>query len=188
VPRPPRLQAPGAAYHATAKGCADRSIYLDDADRAAFESILAGVIQRHAWSCEALCLMTTHYHLMVTTPQGDLAAGMQRLNGLYARTFNRRHGFEGHLFHRRYHAELIQTGAHQLEVCRYIALNPVRAGLCEHPAEWPWGSYAETIGERSSRPFLATWSLLRLFGDDVCLARSRLQVFVEDGLSMKAVA
>lgn len=170
-------------YHVTTKGCAKRDIFLDDADRVAFETILAEVIRRYAWSCEAFCLLPTHFHLMVTTPGADLAAGMQRLNGLYASTFNYRHNSEGHLFFRRYGSRFIQTESHQLEVYRYIALNPVRAGLCEHPADWLWSSYAEAIGARSPRTFVDSASLLSMFGTNLQLARSRFQVFVEDGMA-----
>ena len=179
MPRAPRIQVPGGIYHVTAKGCAERSIYRGDADRASFEAILSQVIEKHVWSCSSFCLMSTHYDLLVTTPFGDLAAGMQRLNGLYAQTFNKRHGASGHLFHGRYHAEFIQTDSHLLEVTRYIALNPVRAGLCRRPGDWPWSTFAETIGARSPRPFVASEVLLRLFAEDSDLARSRFQAFVE---------
>lgn len=180
MPRALRIQVPGGIYHLNAKGCAERSIYLDDTDRASFEEILAQVIRKHEWSCSSFCLMSTHYHLLVATPLGDLAAGMQRLNGQYAQTFNRRHGALGHVFQGRYHSEFIQSDSHLLETTRYVALNPVRAGLCRRPEDWPWSSFAEAIGVRPPRPFIASDVLLNLFGDDPDLARSRFQAFVED--------
>lgn len=175
-----RIQVSGGTYHVTTKGCAERLIYFDDIDRRCFEAILASVIEQHEWSCSSFCLMGTHYHLLVATPLGDLAAGMQRLNGQYAQTFNRRHGTTGHVFKARYHSEFMQTDSHLLEVTRYVALNPVRAGLCRRPEDWPWSTFAETIGLRPPRPFIAIDALLELFADDPNLARSRFQVFVED--------
>jgi len=166
----------------TSRGCAKRDIYLNDFDRLAFESILANVAQRLEWSCESFTLMTTHYHLQLQTAHANLAVGMQRLNSRYAAYFNHRHGSEGHLFFRRYHSEVIETEAHQLEVCRYIALNPVRAGMCHRPADWPWSTYGETIGRRFPRPFVASTALLRIFGKDVSLARARYQAFVEQAI------
>jgi putative transposase len=130
----------------SSKSSAKRPIFLDRNDRELFMSILATVVRRHAWSCTAYCLMTTHYHLLVKTPEPDLAAGMQRLNGCYATSFNHRHGTSGHVLGGRYHAELIETDGHLLETCRYIALNPVRAGLCDEPESWRWGSYRGAIG------------------------------------------
>lgn len=178
--RAPRIQVPGGIYHVTTKGCAERFIYLDDTDRRCFETIFAGVLERHGWSCSSFCLMGTHYHFLVTTPLADLASGMQRLNGQYAQTFNQRHGGVGHVFQGRYGSEFIQSDSHLLEVTRYIALNPVKAGLCRRPTEWPWSSYGETLGVRSPRPFVDTNSLLSLFAEDPDLARSRFQAFVED--------
>jgi putative transposase len=180
MPRQPRIQVPGGIYHVDTKGCAERFIFVDDVDRTSFEEILALVVRKHEWSCSSFCLMGTHYHLLVTTPHGDLAEGMHRLNGLYAQTFNRRHGAAGHVFMSRYHAEFIQTDSHLLETTRYVALNPVRAGLCERPEDWPWSSFAETIGMRPARPYIASDVLLELFADDPELARARFHAFVMD--------
>jgi putative transposase len=178
--RPLRIQLPNGIYHVNTKSCAWHALYLDDVDRVSFENILAVVIRRQGWSCSSFCLMSSHYHLLVETPLGDLAAGMQRLNGLYAQTFNRRHRAAGHVFRARYHSEFIQSESHLLETTRYIALNPVRAGLCRRPEDWPWSSYAETIGRRPPRDFVASDALLDLFAADTDLARARFQTFVED--------
>jgi putative transposase len=181
--RGPRIQVPSGTYHVTANACASRALFADHVDKSSFEALLTAVVERFDWSCLSYCLMTTHYHIMVTTPHADLAAGIQRLNGLYAQTYNRRHGGAGHVFHRRYHSEFIQTDAHLLATCRYIALNPVEAGLCARPADWPWSSYPETIGLKTPRPFLAVRAVLELFSDDPQLAISRLQTFTEEGLA-----
>jgi putative transposase len=85
--------------------------------------------------------MTNHFHLLVRTPQPNLSRGMQRLNSEYAAYFNDRFGLVGHLFQQRFGSRLIETEEYFDETQRYIAFNPVRAGLCEHPAEWPWSSF-----------------------------------------------
>jgi putative transposase len=90
--------------------------------------------------------MSTHYHLLVETPKGNISSGMHRLNGPYARWFNSRHGFEGHLFHNRFYSVAVESDVHLLEVFRYITLNPVRAGICNHAAHWPWSSYGAFAG------------------------------------------
>src|SRR5436309_1317007 len=101
MPRPPRIQVPNGVYHVTIKGCAGRAIFWDDSDRRSFEAILSVTLAQHEWSCLSMCLMTTHYHLLVRTPRADLAAGMQRLNGSYGSSFNKRHGTKGHVFQAR---------------------------------------------------------------------------------------
>ncbi len=175
-----RIQLAGAAYHVTARGVARQPIFRNDADRLAFVLTLDEVVRRLDWACHAYCLMTTHYHLLVRSPQGDLAAGMQRLNGHYAQGFNRRHGFRGHVFESRYHSVLIERDAHLLELSRYFALNPVRARLCARPVDWRWGSYRAALGVDDPPRFLAVGWLLSHFGTDRDRARDRLRAFVED--------
>jgi putative transposase len=182
VPREPRIQVESGMYHINAVACADRDLFVDAADKSSFEALVAETVTRFGWSCLSICLMDTHYHLLIVTPQADLAAGMQRLNGHYGQTYNRRHRYSGHVFKKRYHSVLIQTDSHMFEVCRYIALNPVRAGIVSSPADWPWSSYAETLGLRSPRPFVASDELLRVFAADSQLARARYQAFTEEGL------
>jgi len=85
--------------------------------------------------------MTNHFHLILQTPTESLASGMHRLNGHYARRFNARHSFQGHLFERRYDARVIDSESQFEDTVRYVALNPVKAGLCESPADWPWCNF-----------------------------------------------
>lgn len=187
MPRPPRLQIPQGTYHVTARRCASGPLFVDVHDRATFAAILNTVLRRYDWTCSSFCLMTTHYHLLVTTPNPNLASGMQRLNSLYARSFNRRQAVDGHVFKGRYHAELIQGEGHLLEVCRYIALNPVRAGLCVDPADWRWSSYRASVGLEKAPAFLTTSWLLGLFGKDPTVARARFRTFVAESASLQGL-
>jgi putative transposase len=102
-------------------------------------------------------------------------------------SFNRRHAEKGHVFAHRYHSEFIQSDGHLLETCRYIALNPVRAGLCETPEDWRWSSYASSIGDSPPVSFVASGRLLRLFADDPAEGRRRFRRFVEDGLVLRGL-
>src|SRR3954447_13688564 len=95
-----------------------RTIFRDDVDYATFLRMLRGVQAQFGWTLHIYCLMPNHYHLVIQS-DASLAKGMHLLNGRYARRFNVRHG-------------------HFEECCRYVAENPVRAGLCATPADWPW--------------------------------------------------
>jgi REP element-mobilizing transposase RayT len=99
---------------------------------------LATVERRFAWIRRALCLMGTHDHLLVETPEPNLSDGMHQLNGMYARLFNARHGRVGVLFQSRFHAALVETDEHLAVAVHYIAENPVHAGLCTRAGDWPW--------------------------------------------------
>jgi REP element-mobilizing transposase RayT len=141
MPRPPRLQVAGATYHITSRGNRQQSIYHDDYDRLQFLGLRNRVLRRHGWRTQAYCLMTNHFHLLIATPEPNLAAGMHQLNGGYAKYFNERHSTDGHLFERRYDSRVVDSEDYLTEVLEYIAFNPVNAGLCAHPWEWRWSSF-----------------------------------------------
>ena len=149
MPRPLRPQLAGGIYHVTSRGNRRSAIYVDDLDRRTFLTHLARVVDQYSWECFAFCLMTTHFHLLVRTELPNIAAGMQSLKSRYAKDFNHRHALSGHVFQARYHSVLVRTKEHLLELYRYIALNPVRAGACRSPADWPWGSYAVIAGSQA---------------------------------------
>jgi putative transposase len=174
------MQVAGAAYHVTARAVAGGPLFRDDPDRHRFLELFGDVVARCEWSCHAYCLMSTHYHLLIRTPLPNLAIGMQRLNSCYSQEFNRRHGAEGHRFFRRYHDVMVESDSHALELLRYIALNPVRAGACDQAKSWRWGSYRALIGEAPTPTFLATPWVLSYFGNDQSRAQRRLAAFVED--------
>jgi putative transposase len=157
-------------------------VFLDDLDRNRFLTVLAGVVEELGWLCPAYCLMTNHFHLLVQTPQPDLAVGMHRVNSAHANYFNRRHDHVGHLFQARYDAEVVQREAHLLEACRYIVLNPVRAGICRRPGDWRWSSYRATAGHIARPAFLAKGWLLGQFGVDRQKAALQYVEFVAAGI------
>jgi REP-associated tyrosine transposase len=104
--------------------------------------MLGSVVRRCSWRCLAYCLMDNHLHLLVETPKPNLGAGLQRLQAPYAKTFNARHGTVGHLFQGPTRSKRINDDVHLITTLRYIARNPVAAGLCAAEADWPWSSHA----------------------------------------------
>lgn len=139
--RPPRVQIPGATYHVTARGNRRQSIFLDDDDRRLFVALLKRVVQRRRWRLVAYCLMTNHFHLVIESPSTNLSSGMHYLNFRYAQLFNERHALDGHVFGGRFGSVLVESERQLSELLRYVAFNPVRAGLSEHPSDWRWSSF-----------------------------------------------
>jgi putative transposase len=90
------------------------------------------------WTLHAYCLLPNHYHLIVESKQGDLSAGMHKLNGRYAQRFNRRYDRVGHVFQNRFSSYVIETDEHFLRALDYVRANPIEAGLCTSLDEWPW--------------------------------------------------
>jgi putative transposase len=123
------------------RGGDGESLFRTDEDRIGYLVMLAATVAAYSWRCLSYCLMGNHVHLLVETPQPNFGAGMQWLHGRYAQCFNRQHDRKGPLYDGRYHDEPVETEDHLAMVVGYIALNPVDAGLCRHPAAWRWGSH-----------------------------------------------
>ncbi len=180
--RPVRIEFGGALYHVTSGGGRKEPIYEDDLDRESFLEILGEVVQIWNWTCHAFCLMTNHYHFVIEAPDGNLSKGMRHLNGVYTQASNRRHSRVGHLFQGRYKAILVDGDAYLLELTRYVVLNPVRAGMAEHPVEWHWSSFRAMTGQGKVPPWLATDGLLAQFSTDRAEAVRRYVQFVDEGV------
>jgi REP element-mobilizing transposase RayT len=156
--------------------------FRDRGEREQFLAFLEETVERHRWSCHSFCLLSTHYHLLVITPQPDIAAGMQYLNGRYAQWTNWTREERGHLFEGRYGSTNVETEAHAIELHRYIAMNPVRAGLVRDPEEWPWSSLSALLGRGKAPAFLDVAGALAEFGTTLSTSRRRLRSFIRDGL------
>jgi putative transposase len=142
MPRPPRIELAGGIFHVTARGAVKQTIFVDDRDRQTYLVTLSRVIGQMSWNCLTYCLMGTHMHLLIETPEANLSRGMHRLHGSYARVFNERHGKTGHVFGARFHPKIIESDVQLWVTIGYILRNPVKAGLCRTPEAWPWSSHA----------------------------------------------
>jgi putative transposase len=119
------VNAAGLAF----RDAEDRDLFLDLTWRAA---------RRHGWTCHAVCVLGSHYHLVLETSRSGLSAGLHRLNWLYALSFNAKYESFGHVFAERFASRVIESDEYLYEACVYVLLNPVRAGLCEQVEDWPW--------------------------------------------------
>ena len=164
--RPLRIEFPGATYHVTARGDRREAIFVDDTDRAGLLDVLAQGLQRFDAVALAYCLMGNHYHFVLQTRQANLSRLMRHVNGVHTQRFNRRHGQVGHLFQGRFKAILVDTDAYLLTLCRYVELNPVRAGWAADPLAWAWSSCRAHVG---AAPALAARRYAALLESDPAL-------------------
>lgn len=140
--RPRRQLVSGGTYHLTSRGVEKRSIFHDDVDRRRFVRRLANSVSDRGVSCLSYCLMGNHVHLILRGEAEQISSAMRDLLGGHARYFNKRYERSGHLFGARFHHVHVTTDEQVHAALRYVALNPVRAGLVEHPRDWPWSSFA----------------------------------------------
>jgi putative transposase len=179
--RPLRLEFAGALYHVTSRGGGREAIFRGDGGRLVFFEVLAGVCERLNWVIHAYCLMTNHYHLLIETPEGNLAKGMRELNGVYAQRFNRIHRRVGHVFQGRYKAILVQKETYLLELARYVVLNPVRVHMVASAGDYPWSSYRAMIRDAAPPDWLETGAILNLFGQTDGQAIASYRNFIAAG-------
>lgn len=183
--RLPRIFAPDGIYHVASRGSDRRSLFLLDSDREAFLERLARTAESFELTCLAYCLMGNHYHLLVQTPDERLSAALRELHSGYSRHFNHAHRRSAHLFRAHCLAQLVDSDSYLVTACRYIAHNPVRAGLCGEPFDWPWSSYRASAGIDQSPPFLSEARLRHAFGGDKEW-RARHREFIESSRPVEA--
>ena len=166
-------------YHVAAGSTRPDPFFRDDVDRAAFLVEFVAALRKERAVCVALCLLRTHYHLILGVDEGALPRVMQRVNWRYALAANRRHGRRGHLVGRRYFSVPILDDAHLLAGFRYLAWNPVRAGIVRRPQDSRWSSYGTTVGVRRDYSFVDARVVVGMFGRPRAVANERLRGFVE---------
>jgi REP element-mobilizing transposase RayT len=179
--RRPRLQFPGALYHVMSRGNRKSMIVQTDDDRRTFMT----TFDNAACDCQvrvyACCLMGTHYHVLLDTPRGNLSEFVRRLNTAYSTAFNRRHERVGHTFQQRFTSVVVQREKYLRRVARYIALNPVKAQLCDDPADWLWGTHRATAGLEDAPPWLhLEWLRWAFRAERLLDARRRYRAYVRD--------
>ncbi|HEU0303879.1 MAG TPA: hypothetical protein VFR32_04795 [Gaiellaceae bacterium] len=138
MPRVARTSLPDGHFHVYARGTFGTPVFFDDHDRSVFVTALKSCVQRHRWTCHAYTLLSTHYHVVLEATRAQLTAGVHRLNTRHAQHVNARHGRFGHVFAERFSARVIESEDYLYDACAYVLQNPVHAGLCDRPEDWPW--------------------------------------------------
>jgi putative transposase len=180
VARSRRDLAPGI-QHVGVSAAGGAPYFHDDLDRAIWLRLFVSTVSRYRWRCIAVCLLTTHWHAIVEIPDSSLALGMHRLVGGYSKRFNERHGRTGYLVRGRYWSRRKDSPAAVLTAFRYVARNPVAAGLAARPEDWRWSSFATTVGASDMFGFVDATDVLGEFGSRRAAQIRGLRRFVEAG-------
>jgi putative transposase len=171
VAYPPRFNYPGAVYHVTDLGTGGCAIFRDTEDHERYNWTLGVNVDRYGWLVLMWVHMTTHVHILLQTPLGNLTPGMQRLKSVYAQGYNQKYKRKGALFAERYSCWFIQSDTHFFRTVRYIARNPFEEGMCARPEDFRWSSYGPTLRGDTPRPANGAAELVRRCGGDEALKR-----------------
>jgi REP element-mobilizing transposase RayT len=178
MPRRPRDTHAGV-FHVTTHAVREEQLFENDRDRVQFLRELARAGARVGWTCVAYCLMGTHFHLILDVDDGALPCGMHALNFRYASWFNVEHGLRGHVMAARYWSRRVEDESDLQGTFRYVARNPVAAGVCREPGDWLWSSYPGTVGLRAPDDFVEPELVLECFAGPLDVRRAHLRRWVE---------
>lgn len=138
--RRPREDRPGSWHHVVNRAIAKRPYFEARSDQRYFLAQIAAQVRSGRIEVHAFCLMTTHFHLFVRSPVGELSEAMRRIQYRYSRRFNRLRKRDGPLIRARFFSKRADTDLYRRAIVRYIDVNPVRAGLVSTSAEHEFGS------------------------------------------------
>jgi REP element-mobilizing transposase RayT len=144
MPRPPRLTAPSTVYHVILRCNAKEPLFTTPKDFESLLCVLAHYKRRHAFKLYGYCIMNTHAHLIIQTPDDEKASIskiMHNVASLYVRDYNTRHKRVGHFFGERFKSPIVEDDSYGIALLKYIAQNPVRAKMVKNARDWTWSSY-----------------------------------------------
>jgi REP element-mobilizing transposase RayT len=150
VTRLPRKDYVGQWHHVMHRGIARRTVFESALDIRAFLALLAQVVRAGELEVHSFCVLTTHFHLLVRCPAGNLGIAMGRVLNGYVRWFNRGRRRDGSLFRGRFRSRPVTLEAYRRVLVRYIDDNPVHAGLVALPREYPHGSASRFCAARAT--------------------------------------
>jgi len=142
MPRQPRQTTPGIPLHIVQRGCNRQQVFHDEQDHLKYLNLLRTKSSHYKVNIHAWVLMSNHIHLLCTAEHSiSPSKMMQTLSIAYSNYYNKKYQRSGTLWQGRYRSKQITHDGYLLCAYRYIELNPVRAGLVNHPSQYKWSSY-----------------------------------------------
>ncbi len=183
MPRRGRVLLPKYPHHVVQRGHNRQVVFAKASDYQYYLRTLRVWKGEYGVKVYAYCLMTNHIHLVLEPPDEVAALSdlMKRLAGRQTRYVNRLEGRSGTLWGGRYKSSPIQTEQYFLACCRYVELNPVRAGMVKNPNQYRWSSYPSGRGSNDNC-WLDEHGCYAALGTSAEERRDRYIAFVEQGL------
>ena len=166
MPRRPRLSLPNVPMHLIQRGNNRQACFFADEDYRFYLDWLQEYALKTGCRIHAYVLMTNHVHLLASTESSDgIGALMKALGQRYVQYVNRTYRRSGTLWEGRFRSCLALEDDYLLACQRYIELNPVRAEMVKHPAEYRWSSY-RVNAQGDNDPLIVPHSLYTSLGSD----------------------
>lgn len=144
MPRQARLVIPHLAHHLIQRGNRRQDVFFDDEDYRTYLALLRDRLAESGTRLVAYCLMTNHVHLLVIPSHEAGLRPIGEAHRRYTRYMNMKKDWRGYLWQGRFGSYPMDE-RYAYEALRYVELNPVRAGMCAHPAEYRWSSARQRL-------------------------------------------
>ena len=178
MPRTARILPEEGIFHVLTRGNNRKEVFHEASDFETYLHILVRIQRRHSFKLYHYCLMTNHVHLLLETTLGhSLSQIMKKLNLTYALYYKKKYGHVGHFWQDRFKSFLVEKDIYLLACAAYIELNPVKAGMTEDPAQYPYSSFSFYASQRPSA-LLSLNPLWETFGDTEEIRRRNYREFV----------
>ena len=159
-----RMTIPGVPHHVTQRGNRRERIFLEPGDEALYLDLMSEQLRRRDVACWAYCLMPNHVHFILNPGDEDsLSRAVGEAHRRYAAFVGARGRWTGHVFQSRF-CSVAMDEDHLLAAFRYVALNPVKAGLAAKATDWPWSS-ARAHVMRQDTPYVTVAPALSRIDD-----------------------
>ncbi|MCK5157472.1 MAG: transposase [Spirochaetales bacterium] len=173
-----RESNPGELLHIIQRGHNKNYIYEDTRDKKQFLNLSEELLDIYDFSLLYYALMDNHYHVLLEMGNDSISTIMQKLNLNYSRYYNKRYNRIGTIYGGRFSSRSVTNNAHLFRLLRYIAHNPVRAGIVKYPGEYRWSAHPAIRNNLNS--VVAQEKVLHYFGQDREVARNRYITLIED--------
>ncbi len=166
MPRPIRIEYEYAYYHVMNYSRSRQVLFHCDQDYEVFLTSLLDASERFEVIIHGYCLFSTHYHLILQTPHGNLGRVMRHVNGVYTQYYNREYNTDGALFRGRYKAIVVEDNDTVLKLSRYIHRLPVemKRGVSKKLEQHRWSSYQAFINKVKAPSWLYRDKIYTLLG------------------------
>lgn len=172
----------GQSLHVIQRGNNRQAIFFGDEHYVLYRRWLGEAAGEHGCSVHAYVLMTNHVHFLLTPETKDsLPRMMQSLGRRYVGYINHTRERTGTLWEGRYRAAPIDSENYFISCCRYIEMNPVRAGIVRGPRLYPWSSYAAHAYGKSDA-LAVDHPVFRLLGRSTAERQERYRALCREGL------
>jgi putative transposase len=144
-----RLALGGCVHHVAQRSLDRRAVFRDEVDFQRMRTDLGELCRQHELALHAYVLLPDRFHLLLTPREAaGLSRSMQALGRRYVRWYNERYARAGTLWEGRFRSTVVEPAAYLIDCMRFIELLPVRSGIVEEGASYPWSSLAHHLGRR----------------------------------------